>query len=100
VIEVRRTDIFSRWLDQLRDDQAIARILTRIHRLSLGNFGDVKSVGVGVSELRIDYGPGYRVYFTRIGSVIVLLLVGGTKRTQQKDIERAKAMVKEIDNGS
>jgi putative addiction module killer protein len=100
MIEVRRTDTFSRWLDQLRDDQAIARILTRIHRLSLGNFGDVKSVGDGVSELRIDYGPGYRLYFTRIGTVIVLLLVGGTKRTQPKDIERAKAMVKEVDNGS
>jgi putative addiction module killer protein len=100
MIEVRRTDVFSHWLDQLPDDQAIARILTRIYRLSLGNFGDVKSVGEGVSELRIDYGPGYRVYFTRIGSRIVLLLAGGTKRTQQKDINRAKAMAKEIDNGS
>jgi putative addiction module killer protein len=60
----------------------------------------VKSVGEGVSELRVDYGPGYRVYFTRIGKVVVLLLVGGTKKTQQRDIERAKAMVKEVDNGS
>lgn len=92
--------MFSRWIDQLSDDQAIARILTRIYRLSLGNFGDVKSVGEGVSELRIDYGPGYRVYLTRIGLQIVLLLAGGTKKTQQKDIDRAKAMAKEIDNGS
>jgi putative addiction module killer protein len=100
MIEVRRTDVFSRWIDQLPDDQAIARILTRIYRLSLGNFGDVKSVGEGVSELRIDYGPGYRVYLARIGLQIVLLLAGGTKKTQQKDIDRAKAMAKEIDNGS
>lgn len=100
MIEVRRTDVFSRWLDQLRDDQAVARIVTRIHRLSLGNFGDMKSVGDGVSELRIDFGPGYRVYFTRIRSVIVLLLIGGTKKSQQKDIERAKEMVKEIDSAS
>ena len=100
MIEVRRTDVFSRWIDQLRDDQAIARIVTRIYRLSLGNFGDVKSVGDGVSELRIDYGPGYRVYFARIGSLVVLLLIGGTKKTQQKDIERAKALAKEIDNAS
>lgn len=100
MFEVRRTDVFSRWIDKLRDDQAIARILTRIQRLSLGNFGDVKSVGDGVSELRIDYGPGYRVYFTRIRSLIVLLLIGGTKQSQQKDIERAKALIKEIDNAS
>ncbi|HWE85448.1 MAG TPA: type II toxin-antitoxin system RelE/ParE family toxin [Terracidiphilus sp.] len=97
MFEVRRTDVFSRWLDQLRDDQAIARILTRIYRLSLGNFGDSKSVGSGVSELRIDYGPGYRVYFGRIGSSVVLLLAGGTKKTQQKDIEGAKAMMKEVE---
>jgi putative addiction module killer protein len=100
MIEVRRTDVFSRWIDKLRDDQAVARILTRIHRLSLGNFGDVKSVGDSISELRIDYGPGYRLYFTRIGSSIVLLLVGGTKKSQQKDIDRAKALIKEIDNAS
>jgi len=84
----------------LPDDRAIARILARIYRLSLGNFGDVKPVGESVSKLRIDYGPGYRVYFTRIGRQIVLLLAGGTKRTQQKDIDRAKAMAQEIDNGS
>ena len=100
MIEVRQTEVFSAWLRKLRDLQALARIQIRIRRLSLGNFGDVKSVGEGVSELRIDYGPGYRVYLTRIGSQIVLLLAGGTKRTQQKDIERAKAMAKEIDNGS
>jgi putative addiction module killer protein len=98
VLEVRRTDVFSRWLEQLRDDQAIARILTRIYRLSLGNFGDAKALGSGVSELRIDYGPGYRVYFGRIGSSVVLLLVGGTKKTQQKDIASAKAMMKEVEH--
>jgi putative addiction module killer protein len=100
MIEVRQTEVFSAWLRKLRDLQALARIQIRIRRLSLGNFGDVKSVGEGVSELRIDYGPGYRVYLTRIGSQIVLLLAGGTKRTQQKDIDRAKVMAKEIDNGS
>lgn len=98
MLEVRRTDVFSRWLEQLRDDQAIARILTRIYRLSLGNFGDAKALGSGVSELRIDYGPGYRVYFGRIGSSVVLLLVGGTKKTQQKDIASAKAMMKEVEH--
>lgn len=97
MFEVRRTDVFSRWLDQLRDDRAIANILTRIYRLSLGNFGDAKPVGSGVSELRIDYGPGYRVYFGRIGSSVVLLLSGGTKKTQQKDIARAKAIMKEVE---
>ena len=100
MVEVRQTEVFSTWLRKLRDLQTLARIQIRIRRLSLGNFGDVKSVGEGVSELRIDYGPGYRVYLTRIGSQIVLLLAGGTKRTQQKDIDRAKVMAKEIDNGS
>ena len=82
----------------MRDDHAIARIVTRIHRLSHGNFGDANSVGEGVSELRIDYGPGYRIYFAPIGSMVVLLLAGGTKKTQRRDIERAKSMAKEIDN--
>jgi putative addiction module killer protein len=96
MIDVRETEVFSRWLDNLRDDRAIARILVRIHRLSEGNFGDAKPVGGGVNELRIDYGPGYRVYCTRVGSLVVLLLAGGTKKTQQSDIERAQAMAKEI----
>lgn len=100
MFEVRRTDVLSRWLDQLRDDQAIARILTRVYRLSLGNFGDAKALGGGVSELRIDYGPGYRVYFGRIGSSVVLLLAGGTMKTQQKDIAGAKAMMKEAEHAN
>src|SRR5690242_15455816 len=98
MIEVRRTDVFSRWLDHLRDDQAIARVLTRIYRLSLGYFGDTKPVGNGVSELRIDYGPGYRLYFARVGSSVILLLAGGTKKTQQNDIARAKAILKEVED--
>jgi putative addiction module killer protein len=100
MIEVRQTDLFANWLRKLRDEQARARILIRIRRLSLGNFGDVKPVGEGVSELRIDYGPGYRVYFQRIGKLLVLLLIGGSKKTQQADIARAKKLAKEAQNGS
>lgn len=100
MFEVRRTDVFSRWLNRLRDDQAIARVLTRVYRLSLGNLGDAKLVGNGISELRIDYGPGYRLYFARIGSSVVLLLAGGTKKTQQNDIARAKAILKEVKDGN
>jgi putative addiction module killer protein len=100
MFEVRRTGLFNQWFAKLRDDKAKARILVRIVRLSRGNLGDVKPVGGGVSELRIDYGPGYRVYFTRIGSLVVLLLVGGTKKTQPSDIERAQSMTKEATNGS
>ena len=100
MIEVRQTDLFAGWLRKLRDEQARARILIRIRRLSLGNFGDSKPVGEGVSELRIDYGPGYRVYFHRIGNLIVLLLVGGTKKTQHADIATAKRLAKEAQSGS
>ena len=83
-------DLFARWLEGLRDRQASARIKTRIDRVSLGNFGDVEPVGEAVSELRIDWGPGYRVYFARVGKTILLLLCGGDKRTQRRDIENAK----------
>jgi putative addiction module killer protein len=100
MIEVRQTDLFANWLRKLRDEQARARIQIRIRRLSLGNFGDVKPVGEGVGELRIDYGPGYRVYFLQIGSLLVLLLVGGTKKTQDADIVKAKQLAKEARNGS
>jgi len=100
MIEVRQTDLFANWLRKLRDDQARARIQIRIRRLSLGNFGDVKPVGEGVSELRIDYGPGYRVYFQRIGSLLVLLLVGGSKKTQDADIAKAKQLAKEAQVGT
>jgi len=100
VIEVRQTEVFSTWLRKLRDLQALARIQIRIRRLSLGIFGDVKPVGEGVSELRIDYGPGYRVYFQRTGSLLVLLLIGGTKSTQQSDIAKAKKLAKEAKNAT
>jgi putative addiction module killer protein len=82
---------FTQWLQNLRDQQARARIRIRLDRLSLGNFGDCEPVGGGVVELRIDWGPGYRVYCARVGQTIVLLLCGGDKRAQKKDIERAKA---------
>jgi putative addiction module killer protein len=81
---------FSDWFDKLRDRKAQARIDARLARVQLGNFGDAKAVGEGVLELRIDYGPGYRVYLGRDGSAIVILLLGGDKRTQSKDIETAK----------
>jgi putative addiction module killer protein len=100
MIEVRQTDLFANWLRKLRDEQARARIQIRIRRLSLENFGDVKPVGEGVSELRIDYGPGYRVYFQQIGNIVVLLLIGGTKKTQEADIAKAKKLAKEVHNGT
>jgi len=89
MIEIRKTSAYAKWLDGLRDIQARARILVRIERLAAGNPGDVRPVGEGVSELRIDYGPGYRVYFKRQGVTIVILLAGGDKRTQAKDIKTA-----------
>jgi putative addiction module killer protein len=99
VIEVRQTPVFAQWLDGLRDRAAVARINVRLRRLSLGNPGDVRPVGAGVSELRIDYGPGYRVYFRHRGLEIVVLLCGGDKSTQDRDIERAKEMAKEDKDG-
>jgi putative addiction module killer protein len=99
VIEVRQTEVFSIWLRKLRDLQALARIQVRIRRLSLGNFGDAKPVGEGVSELRIDYGPGYRIYFHQSGNLLVILLIGGNKKTQQLDIAKAKKLAKEAMNG-
>jgi putative addiction module killer protein len=96
MIKVRQTETFRSWLDDLRDRRAAARIAARIDRLKLGNPGDVKSVGGGVSELRIDYGPGYRLYFRRVGQEIVLLLCGGDKSTQDRDIERAKALATDL----
>jgi putative addiction module killer protein len=97
VIEIRETEIFSRWLRALRDAEAKARVAARIRRLAFGNFGDVKPVGPGISELRIHYGPGYRVYFVQRGAVLIVLLCGGDKKTQQKDIEIAKRLAKEIE---
>lgn len=89
MLEVIQSATFSRWLNSLRDQQARARIQVRIDRLSLGNAGDVKPVGSGVSEMRIDHGPGYRVYFKQHGAFVVVLLCGGDKRTQVADIRRA-----------
>jgi putative addiction module killer protein len=89
MIEVRQTDKYSEWFAALRDNQARARFNARIRRLSLGNPGDVKPVGEGVSEVRIDYGPGYRVCFTQRGRKVVILLAGGDKRTQERDIQTA-----------
>jgi putative addiction module killer protein len=94
--EIRQTEAYTRWFEKLRDSQARARILVRVRRLFLGNAGDVESVGEGVSERRIHYGPAYRVYFKQQGATVVVLLAGGDKRTQQRDIERAKALAKEI----
>jgi len=98
MFEIRQTRIFSDWIKSLRDENARSRVNIRIRRISLGNPGDVKSVGEGVSEMRVDYGPGYRVYFTRQGGSLVLLLCGGNKQTQSKDIAFAKKLAKEIGN--
>jgi len=95
VVELIKSDIFDRWLSGLRDRQARARIEVRIRRLSLGNPGDVKPVGEGVSEMRIDHGAGYRVYFMRRGPVVVVLLCGGDKSSQQQDIAAAKTIARQ-----
>ena len=97
MIEVRRTAAFIDWLGALRDVRARARIAKRIDRIADGNFGDAKSVGDGVSELRFAFGPGYRVYYVQRGDVVVILLCGGDKSSQERDIERAKVMAKEIE---
>jgi putative addiction module killer protein len=89
MVEIRETEVFARWMDGLRDLRARARVQVRIERLASGHVGDAKPVGEGVSELRIDYGPGYRVYFTRRGATVVVLLAGGDKRTQAADIRTA-----------
>ncbi|GAB4113787.1 MAG: type II toxin-antitoxin system RelE/ParE family toxin [Wenzhouxiangellaceae bacterium] len=96
VVEVRKTKVFADWLDGLRDARAKARILIRLRRLSLGNFGDWKSIGSGVSELRVDYGPGYRIYLTRQENSVVILLAGGTKKSQSRDIKRAISLAQEL----
>ncbi len=95
MIEVRQTAEFARWLRRLADTQALARIVGRIRRMEQGNFGDIRSLGAGLMEMRVDYGPGYRVYFVRRGNVVVILLCGGDKRSQAKDIEKARKMAEE-----
>ena len=96
MIEVRKTDEFAEWLDSLRDIRARARILVRIERLAAGNPGDVKPVTEGVSEMRLDYGPGYRVYFIKRGKELIILLAGGDKGTQDKDIKIALRLARNL----
>jgi putative addiction module killer protein len=96
MLEVRQTETYIQWFANLRDRQARARIDVRIRRLSLGNPGDVRPVGEGVSELRIDYGPGYRVYFVERAQKVIILLAGGDKRTQAQDIQTAVALAREL----
>jgi putative addiction module killer protein len=96
VIEIRQTAEYESWFEKLRDVQAKARVLARIRRLSLGNVGDIKPVGEGVSELRITYGPGYRIYVKQQGDLLVILLVGGDKSSQKRDIERARELARDL----
>ena len=96
MIEIRKTNVFARWLDGLRDMQARARILVRLERLASGNPGDVKPVGEGVSELRVNYGPGYRVYFKKEGLEVVILLAGGDKGSQATDIKIALELARDL----
>jgi putative addiction module killer protein len=93
-MEIRQTELFARWFDGLRDARARRRIQARIDRLETGNPGDVKPVGGGISELRIDYGPGYRVYFIQRGRTLLILLAGGDKRTQRQDIATARELAR------
>ncbi len=95
-MEIKQTEYYAKWFRSLKDRNARLRIDLRIRRLSLGNLGDVKPVGEGISELRIDYGPGYRVYFTSRNQELILLLVGGDKSSQQKDIAKAKELAKDF----
>lgn len=90
--EIRQTEVYAKWEQTLQDSVARAAVAARVVRLSKGNFGDVKSVGDGVSEVRIHYGPGFRVYFKRQGSIIIILLCGGNKQSQARDIVRAKQL--------
>ena len=96
MIEVLRTARLNSWLLKLRDDEAMSRIMKRVDRVATGNLGDVASVGDGVSEMRIFYGPGYRIYFVRRGRALIVLLCGGDKSTQANDIRDAKQMAREI----
>ena len=96
MIQIQQTETYTKWFAGLRDRVARARIDIRIRRLSLGNAGDTKPVGEGVSELRVDHGPGYRIYFIQRGEVVIVLLAGGDKSTQDKDIRNAKALANDL----
>lgn len=98
MIEIKQTETFKNWRMQLKDTRALGLIASRLDRLSFGHAGDVESVGEGISELRIHYGPGYRIYFRRNGNTIIILLCGGDKSTQAKDIRTAKRLMYELDN--
>ncbi len=95
--QIRKTDVYAEWIDNLRDLQGRARILVRVERLASGNPGDVKAISDGVSELRVHVGPGYRVYFSQRGNDIVILLAGGDKRTQPRDIQTALQLAKNLE---
>ncbi len=96
MIEVRQTETYIKWFNSLRDREARVRVDVRLRRLSMGNAGDVKPVGKGVSELRIDYGSGYRVYFIQRGDTLIVLLAGGDKRTQNRDIQTALDLAQDL----
>ena len=95
--EIRKTDVFVRWLDNLGDRRGRAKILARLDRVAEGNLGDTKPVGDGVAEFRISFGPGYRMYYTKRRNIVVILLLGGDKSTQEKDIKRAIQMVQNLE---
>jgi putative addiction module killer protein len=95
-MEIRQTELFARWFAGLRDRRARRRIQVRVDRLQIGNAGDVKPVGGGVSEMRIDYGPGYRVYFVQRGKTLIILLAGGDKGTQERDIATARSLAQTL----
>jgi len=96
MIEIRKTEIFAEWIDSLEDIRGRARIQARIERLAMGNPGDVKPVGEGVSEMRIDHGPGYRVYYIKRERTVIILLAGGDKKSQAKDIKNALRLAKNL----
>ncbi|MCB1648634.1 MAG: type II toxin-antitoxin system RelE/ParE family toxin [Pseudomonadales bacterium] len=97
MLEVRTTTAFAKWFERLKDNKARARIQARIDRLLLGHFGDAESVGEGVKELRIFYGPGYRIYFVQKGAFVIVLLIGGDKSSQRLDIARAKSLARQLE---